>query len=79
MQVVSQTPTTTHHNPKSVNASYSRISEAFRHVTAGPLQCQVREKLPFLMLMIIYFLSKSFQTIHIYTELNLFKSIHAFK
>jgi len=41
MQVVSQTPTTTHHNPKSVNASYSRISEAFRHVTAGPLQCQV--------------------------------------
>ncbi|XP_063680632.1 protein tyrosine phosphatase domain-containing protein 1-like isoform X2 [Bolinopsis microptera] len=41
MQVVSQTPTTTHHNPKSVNASYSRLSEAFRHVTAGPLQCQV--------------------------------------
>ena len=25
----------------SVNASYSRISEAFRHATAGPRQCQV--------------------------------------
>ncbi|KAL5258503.1 hypothetical protein ACHWQZ_G009110 [Mnemiopsis leidyi] len=41
MQVVASTQTSNPHDPKSVNASYSRISEAFRHVTAGPLQCQV--------------------------------------
>ena len=41
MQVISTASTTPGHDPKTVNASYSRISEAFRHVTAGPLQCQV--------------------------------------